>query len=91
MRPRCSVTLVASKQHWRSSVNMFLWFSGLKLPSFELVGDRGGHPPYFPSDHFGELFGELSSTEVKINISLLGAAHIASLHSYLNFNFRTLL
>ena len=50
-RPRCSVTLVASKRHWRSSVNMFLWFSGLKLPSFELVRDRGGHPSFFPSDH----------------------------------------
>ena len=53
MRPRCSVTLVASKRHWRSSVNMFLWFSGLKLPSFELVGDRGGPPTLLPLRSLG--------------------------------------
>ena len=45
MRPRHSVTLVASKWPQRSSVNLFLWFSGLKLPSFELVRDRPMTPP----------------------------------------------
>ena len=50
-RPRRTVTSVASKWPRRSSVDMFLWFSGLKLPSFELVRDRGGHPSFCPSDH----------------------------------------
>ena len=50
-RPKCSVTSVIFQRPRMSIVNLFSWFSGLKLPSLELVRDRRTHPPFSPSDH----------------------------------------
>ena len=44
-RPKRSVTSVVFQRPRRSIVNLLLWFSGLKLPLFELVRDRKMTPP----------------------------------------------